>query len=284
MSRQRADQIDAVLHPGRCRPGRDRAAAVAVNREAERLRGRFVGVRVVDEAERAGRGPRVALQVPAREHARRRVDVVFGVEAHAAREELHQLAAEVFLRLRLGVGVAVEPDEHGRVLRDGDEHLGQRAERALAKQFDLPFLSGRILRRFRRQRARGVGRLNRAGELRVARREVVVPEEGHLLLQRAVRVDHAEQPPLPGVVDEGVGRKRRVRRRRQDVARLPDLRIHIVGDELVVDDPINRGAVRQVAEDRQVVGARAKPRASQQMLDALISHSGPLVPAPAPNP
>ncbi len=147
----------------------------------------------------------------------------------------------------------------------------QRAERALAKQFDLPFLPRRILRRFRRQGARGVGRLNRAGELRVARREVVVPEEGHLLLERAVRVDHAEQPPLPGVVDRRIGRERAVRRH-PDVARLPDLRIHIVGDELVVDDSIDRGAVGQVAEERQVVGARAKPRASQQMFDPLISH------------
>ena len=37
----------------------------------------------------------------------------------------------------------------------------------------------------------------------------------------------------------------------------------------------------EVAEDRQVVGARAKARASQQMLDAFVSHADPLVPAPS---
>ncbi len=57
---------------------------------------------------------RSARQVPAGEDARRRVDVGLGVVADAHGEELHDLAAEVLLRHRPGVGAPVEPDEHRR--------------------------------------------------------------------------------------------------------------------------------------------------------------------------
>ncbi len=86
-----------------CPPTADRAgivrAAVRVDGEAERLGARLVLVRVVDEAERcrASATRARAASVPAREHARGRVDVGFGVVADAAGEQLHQLAAEVFL-------------------------------------------------------------------------------------------------------------------------------------------------------------------------------------------
>ena len=40
-----------------------------------------------------------------------------------------------------------------------------------------------------------------AGDLAVGGGEVVVPEERHLLLERALRVHHPEQPALAGVGD-----------------------------------------------------------------------------------
>ena len=46
-----------------------------------------------------------------------------------------------------------------------------------------------------------------AGQLAVGGGEVVVPEQRHLLLQRAPRMNHAEHPALARVVDVDVRRE-----------------------------------------------------------------------------
>ncbi len=133
------NEIDAVLHAVRRRTRRNRLAAVRIHGKAEGLRGGFVLVRVVDETERTVRVCQIgrALQIPACEHACRGVDVVFRVKADTAREELHQFAAEILLRLGFRVGVAVQPDQHRRVLGDGEEDFAEVAGRERAEQIDL---------------------------------------------------------------------------------------------------------------------------------------------------
>jgi hypothetical protein len=48
------------------------------------------------------------------------------------------------LRPGFGVRVAVQPDEHGRILRDRDEQVAEVAKRATAEQLDLALLLLRI--------------------------------------------------------------------------------------------------------------------------------------------
>ncbi len=67
----------------------------------------------------------IAIEAPAGERTRRFLDVLLGVVALAEREELHDLAREILVRLALAVLRAVEVDEHRRVLR---RRVQQRAE------------------------------------------------------------------------------------------------------------------------------------------------------------
>jgi hypothetical protein len=107
--------------------------------------------------------------------------------------------------LALRVRPAVEEDEHRGVLRDSNEEIPELAEGHLANQLVVP-LRTRGLTALVRHHLRADDRADRTGHLRVADAEVVVPEERHLLLQRAARVHHAEQPPLPRILDAGVRR------------------------------------------------------------------------------
>ncbi len=137
MTRDRVDEVDAVLLGRRAR--RDRRRSVGVDREREDLRVDVVlgvaedvlvfPVRVVRRADRA--------QVPAGEHARRRVDVRFLDVRDAEREQLHDLAREVLLRLGLGVQPAVEPHQHRRILGDGDQQVAEVPQRVLPEQLEL---------------------------------------------------------------------------------------------------------------------------------------------------
>ena len=126
--------------------------------------------------------------------------------ADADREELHDLAAEVLLRLRLGVALAVEPHQHRGILRHLQQEVAVVAERVLAEELDLPLRpaqrAGLVREHLGRLHGAGVG-----GQLAVGGGEVVVPEQRHLLLQRAPRVDHAEHPALARVVDVDVWRE-----------------------------------------------------------------------------
>ena len=69
----------------------------------------------------------------------------------------------------------------------------------------------------------------------------------------------------------------------QDVSGLPDLRIDVVGDLLVVDEGVDRAAERQRAVRVELVRPRAEARAPEQMLELTIKDKGHLV-SPLPSP
>ena len=118
-------------------------------------------------------------------------DVVLGVSASGAEgEELHQLTRVVLVRVPLGVVAAVQPDEHGRVLRQPDQ---QRLEGAEPVRAHEPVLVQHPLLR---------------ADPVVRGREPVVPDERHPLDQLLVRAHHAIEPPEV-VVPPGVARRER---------------------------------------------------------------------------
>ena len=141
----------------------------------ERLRAVVVHAAVVVEAAGA---VGVLAERPAGERARRLADVLLGVVADAEREQLHQLARVVLVGVRFDVDVVVEVAQHRRILRHVQREIAHVAQRVLAEELVLheQLLRRRLL-------------LRRA-------REVPVPEQRHLLLQRRGRRDHAPQPPL----------------------------------------------------------------------------------------
>ena len=112
--------------------------------------------------------------------------------------------------------------------------------------------------------------LPRPRDLRVRGGEVVVPEERHLLLERAVRMHHPEQPPLARVGDDGARRKRVPAARDLDVPGLQILRVDIVVDRLVVEQEFNGTADGLSAERVELVAAGAEAGASKQMLELAI--------------
>ena len=234
--RQRGDEVDAVLHAVGGRPGRDRLAAVRIDRKRECLLRGVVRVRRCRRTRRARRRrrPRALRQVPAGEHARGGVDVGLRVVADAQREQLHDLAAEVLLRPLARVG-------------------GPSSQTSIAGSFAI---SIRIVLKFPSALSRSIsiwprtpagssdalaamarvpfGRAERGRHLRIRGGEVVVPEERHLLLERPVGVHHPEEPALPGGVDSWRRARTRPLIRVPAYPAWPIFAVDIVGDALVV--------------------------------------------------
>ena len=107
------------------------------------------------------------------------------------REELHHLAREVLVGSLAAAAGVVEIDEHRRVLRDRVKERREVAER-LAPQ----------------QRVLAIHELAQA-DLLLARREMVVPEDGHALGERTGGLQHLAQPPgakLEPLLDEAAQR------------------------------------------------------------------------------
>ena len=128
------------------------------------------------------------LEGPAGEGVGRRLDVVFGVVAHAHREQLEQLAPVVFVGPVAEVLAVVQPVDHRRVARELEQQVAHVAQPAAPEHLDLVGHRGTVLR------------------LEVGRGEDVVPEERHLLAQRVAAVDHPVDParaPRPGRVRVG---------------------------------------------------------------------------------
>jgi hypothetical protein len=98
---------------------------------------------------------------------------------------------------------------------------------------------------------------------------VVVPEQRHLLLQRTIAVDHAEQPALPCIVDV---RSRRERPARGDpcVSGHANERIDRVRHALEVHERFDRIADRHPTIRIELVGTRTKTGAPKQMCDVAI--------------
>ena len=113
---------------------------------------------------------------PAGEGAGGILDVVLAIVAHAHREQFQQLAAPVLVGLRAVILAVVQPVVHrrvpGQLLQEG-AHVG---EAQLPEHVDLPDTAGRVL-----ALVPGGG-------------EDVMPEQGDLLLQGALAVDHAVHP------------------------------------------------------------------------------------------
>ena len=206
-------------------------------------------------------------EVPAGEHARRGIHVLLVVVADAEREQLHDLAAEVLLRALTRVHASVEPDQHRRVLRDFNQELGEAAERVLAKELQLTLGPGKLAGDIGHH-LRALHGADRAVDLAVRRREVVVPEQRHLFLQRSLRVHHSEQPTLPRVFDDGVRLEPAGTIEDRDVRGVSDPTVYVAGLILVVEQVIEHTRHRHAVERREIGLTGAKPRASKQMFNS----------------
>ena len=215
-------------------------------------------------------------QIPPGEHARAGIHVGLFEAPDADREELHELARKVLLRPGAHVGATVEPHEHRRILGDLDEQVAEISQGVLAKELNLTLRSAGFLVGLGGEHARREGAVaDVVGDLRVGRREVVVPEERHLLLQRALRMHHPEQPALAGI--ENVVRRLEstpASSCHTDVARAADQTVHIVGDLRETQQAGHRGSVagkRQAAVVLDLFLTRAESGTPVEMIYLLLS-------------
>ena len=100
------------------------------------------------------------------------------VVAHAHREQLHDLAAEILVGRPLHVLPGVEEHQHRRVLRHAHQQFAETAGGEALKQREL------------------AEHLAIVANLVAAGGEVAVPEQRHLLFERPVGRDHAVRPPV----------------------------------------------------------------------------------------
>ena len=140
----------------------------------------------------------VAFDAPAGEGAGDFLDVLLGVVADAEGEEFHEFAGVVFVGFAFAVLFAVEPDEHGGVVADGEEEVAEVSQAEASEEVDLA------------DDVHGVLVFAEAGG------EGVVPEECDAFLEGARGFEEAEDPPLLGefgfvdgdeaveIVEEGV--------------------------------------------------------------------------------
>ena len=116
------------------------------------------------------------LECPAGKGARGVLDVLLAVIAYAHREQLEQFSPVVLVWLAVPVLVVIQPEKHrrvaGKIVQDGRQVF----HAVPAKHFDLVLRGQYVL------------------VLHEARGEDVMPEEGHLLLELRLAVDHPIQP------------------------------------------------------------------------------------------
>ena len=101
---------------------------------------------------------------------------------------------------------------------------------------------------------------------------MVVPEQRHLLLQRALAVHHPEHPALTGIVDV-VARveSAAAARHHAQIGRIADVGVHVVGHPFEVDEPIDRRIQAEIGVGVHFVGTAAETGAPQQVLDLLFA-------------
>ena len=87
-------------------------------------------------------------------------------------------------------------------------------------------------------------------------------------------MNHAEQPPLAGIIDDGA-RKKFTSRGDRNVTRLPYQLVNVVWDTLVMQELLNRirEAKFEVIVDFILTGAEAG--AAQQVLDDMLAVPNP---------
>jgi hypothetical protein len=195
--------------------------------------------------------------------------------ADAHREELHQLAREVLLRPAANIEAPVEPDQHRRVPGDLEQQIAEVSDREFPEQLDLADDAVGVLAGLGGEHAGGFRRSEGAVDFRVGGGEVVVPEERHLLLERALAMDHPEQPALARVVDV----RQRLKapggtRGDADVPRLADLAVDVVRCAVEGEQALDGRDERHRRIARDVVFNRSERGPPQQMLDVLFASPG----------
>ena len=83
--------------------------------------------------------------------------------AHAEREQLHQFAGQILIRMPLAVGRCVQVDEQSRLTNSGAQQVGEVRPRVPAQRVVLAVHQGSVL------------------DLAVGGGEMIVPEEGEAL-------------------------------------------------------------------------------------------------------
>jgi len=177
------------------------------------------------------------------------------------------------LRVGLEVGVAVQPRHHGRVLRDLDQEVPEVAQGVLAKQLILSAQPVCIFRRLRTQRPTRSVWTYLPRDLAETGGEVVVPEQGHLLLQRPLGVHHPEQHPLPSVEDPFI-RPKGASCRGPEESRHADGVVDGIGDALVVDQRVDKSRHAHLLELLPLRGRVAESGSTNQMGDCGINSHG----------
>ena len=183
---------------------------------------------------------------PPRERPGLLADVVLGVAVPGAqREELHQLAGVVLVRVPPRVLVAVEPEEHRRVVREREDQRLERAQRVRPHRLVLdehPLLRADAL---------------------VRGREPVVPDQRHPLDEGLVRADHPVEPPQV-VVAPGVARGERGS---VVVCRRPSAQ----ADARRIDEIVDRALQALAGDAGSLARARPEPRTPEKALGFLPS-------------
>ena len=126
---------------------------------------------------------RVAVGPPG-EGARGLLDVLLGVVALPEREEFHELARPVLVRVALDVDVVVEVVEHRWIAGDAAQQDLERTEGVLTQELHL------------------LDQLPRDGHVLDRAHEVPVPEQRHPVAQRVAPRGHAVDPAIRVLVDE----------------------------------------------------------------------------------
>lgn len=136
----------------------------------------------------------VPVGVVAGPRRRGRLDVVLGVVAHTEREQLHQLTREVLVRLALVVldAVAVGPGVDA-VLGVGEVHQHRGIDRHRLHQID------EVAERVLPVRLELAHHPEPAVDVPPRADQMTVPEQHHLLEERARSVGHHVDPPRTGV-------------------------------------------------------------------------------------
>jgi len=141
-------------------------------------------------------------QLPARERFRALPHIILGVVARPHREQLHELARVVLVRVLAGRRGEVEVAKHGRVGRHLQKHRAQVCHRHPAPGEVLPVDESVV------------------GRFAVVGREVAVPEERHPLGERRRRAEHVVEPPLLQLRDREAAAWRVRGRERRRLCRL----------------------------------------------------------------
>ena len=178
---------------------------------------------------------------PAGEGAGLLADVLLGVAAAGAeREELHQLARVVLVGAPLRVVPPVQPDEHGRVLRDVTRSVSKSPRALLAEE--------RVLVEHPLLRA----------DAGVRGREPVVPDERHPLDELLVRAHHAVEPPEVVVAPGVLGGERLAVVGRRGAAAEPRLGR--------MEEVVDRALQPLAGDARRLAGPRAEAGTPKQAL------------------